>query len=226
MRQLMGQIRIRINPRIFLKDPESSPLGQNIVQHSILLIDQHGLEWFTFRKLAKCLGTTESSVYRYFENKHRLLIYLTSWYWGWQEYRLVFATANLESPEEQLRAAIRVLAEPMRESDLFPHIDLEALHRIIISESSKAYFTKEVDEENKEGFFAAYKRLCQRVSEMVSHINPDFKHPHTLISTVIEGIYHQQYFAAHLPTLTDFQQDKQELTRFFSDLALTTLKHS
>jgi len=222
----MEQVRLRINPKIYLKDPESSTLGKHIIQTSIALIDQHGLEWFTFRKLAKSLGTTESSVYRYFENKHRLLIYLTSWYWGWQEYRLVFATANVESPEAQLQTAIRVLAEPLGEADAPPLLDMQALHRIIISESLKAYFTREVDEENKEGFFAPYKRLCQRMSELVLHIQPAYPYPHSLSSTIIEGIYHQQYFAAHLPALTDIQQDTQALIHFFSELAIKTLKAS
>ena len=38
------------------------------------------VEEFTFRKLAQKINTTEASVYRYFENKHRLLIYILAWY--------------------------------------------------------------------------------------------------------------------------------------------------
>ena len=47
-----------------------------------------GFESFTFKKLAAKIESTEASVYRYFENKHKLLIYLVSWYWNWVEYRL------------------------------------------------------------------------------------------------------------------------------------------
>jgi AcrR family transcriptional regulator len=149
MQDLLKQIQIRVNENIYIKDPESSELGRKIIQEGIRMIDEMGLEQFTFRKLAESLGTTESSVYRYFENKHKLLIYLASWYWGWQEYRLVFFTANITDAEEQLRKAIRVLTEPVHNDDLFPHINTEILSKIVVCESSKAYLTKEVDHEKK-----------------------------------------------------------------------------
>ena len=151
MQSLLRQIQIRVNDNIYIKDPETSELGKKIIQESIQLIDEMGLEQFTFRKLAEKLGTTESSIYRYFENKHNLLIYLTSWYWGWLEYRLVFNTANIDNPVEQLKKAILVLTQPVRDDELFPHINTEKLNKIVICESSKAYLTKEVDHEKKLG---------------------------------------------------------------------------
>ena len=63
---------------IYLKDPTSSLLGNNLMRHSIDLIDEVGLEEFNFKKLAQKTGTTEATIYRYFENKHKLLLYLTS----------------------------------------------------------------------------------------------------------------------------------------------------
>jgi hypothetical protein len=35
-------------------------------------------------------------------------------------------------------------------------------------------YTKEVDEENKEGYFIIYKRLINRMVEIVNEINPDY----------------------------------------------------
>lgn len=224
MLNLIEQMQIMVNDKIYLKDPNSSELGKKIVGQSILLIDKIGLESFTFRKLAKKLGTTESSVYRYFESKHKLLLYLTSWYWGWLEYQLVFSTTNIKSAEERLKVAIKVLGQDISEKDSFGVINLGVLNRIVISESSKAYLTKEVDDANKVGFYTGYKRLVGRISDMVLEINPNFKFSHTLISTIVEGIHHQKYFADHLPSLTDVKNDSDKLAGFYTNMALATIK--
>ena len=49
------------------------------------------------------------------------------------------------------------------------------LNRIIIAESSKAYHTKDIDTENEKGYYKVYKRVVQRVSNMVKEINGEFK---------------------------------------------------
>eukprot|EP01031_Cornospumella_fuschlensis_P000390 gene390-492_t len=77
-----------MNGKLFLRDPESSDLGRRIIRQAILLIAEIGFEEMTFRKLANQIGTKEASIYRYFENKHRLLVYLVAWYWQWLEYQL------------------------------------------------------------------------------------------------------------------------------------------
>ncbi|GAK93236.1 hypothetical protein JCM19298_1955 [Nonlabens ulvanivorans] len=82
MDQLLQNLKVQINDKIFVKDPESSELGQRIISNSITMIHEMGFEQFTFKKLGKLIGSNESSIYRYFENKHKLLLYLTSWYWG------------------------------------------------------------------------------------------------------------------------------------------------
>lgn len=225
MQDLIGKIQIQVNDKIFLKDPYSSELGKKILSEGILLIDTIGLERFTFRKLARQMNTAESSVYRYFESKHKLLLYLTSWYWGWLEYRLVFATANIPSTEEKLCTAIRVLSEGITPSESHGTMNLEALNRIVVSESSKAYLTKEVDDANKIGFYATYKRLVARISDIVLEINPAYTYAHTLISTIVEGIHHQKYYANHLPALTDIKNDSGKLASFFTEMALSTIKN-
>jgi AcrR family transcriptional regulator len=224
MNEMIGHIQIGVNENIFLKDPNSSQLGKNIIRHGIYLIHEIGLEQFTFRKLAKELNTTESSIYRYFESKHKLLIYLTSWYWGWLEYQLVFSTTNIASPEKRLKVAIDVLSRTISEGLLFGHIDLAVLKEIVISESSKAYLTKGVDDANKAGCYAGYKRLVGRISNIILEINPDFQYPHTLVSTIVEGIHHQKYFADHLPSLTDIKKDSDKLAAFYTAMALSVIK--
>ena len=53
MQNLIEQMQIKVNEKTYLKDPTSSDLGKNILSKSVLLIDEIGLEAFTFRKLAK-----------------------------------------------------------------------------------------------------------------------------------------------------------------------------
>ena len=99
MDMLLQGVQIKVNEKLYLKDPESSGLGKKIVEYSIQMINEIGFERFTFKKLGHQIGSNESSIYRYFENKHKLLVYLTSWYWGWMEYQLVFATHSIKSME-------------------------------------------------------------------------------------------------------------------------------
>ena len=226
MNSLISQMQIQVNEKIFLKDPNSSELGKKIISNGIQLIDEMGLENFTFRKLALKLETTESSIYRYFESKHKLLLYLTSWYWGWLEYHLVFSTANIPSAEDRLKVAIKVVSMDISDDEFFGHINLGLLNKIVISESSKAYLTKQVDDGNKEGFYAGYKRLVERVSKIMEEFNPDFKFAHTLTSTIIEGIHHQKYFADHLPSLTDIANNNGILVPFYTEMAISTIKQT
>jgi len=217
-------IQIEINSELYSKNPDSSELGQNIISKSIELINRIGFEDFTFKKLGQLINSPESSIYRYFENKHTLLIYLTSWYWTWTEYRLVFAISNIISPEERLKRSINILTKPVLVDKSISYVNEVLLSKIIFSESLKTYHTKNVDEENKKGCFKAYKSVVQRVSNIVLEINPKFKHPHMLISTVIEGAHQQKYFAEHLPTLTDITKEKDVISNFYTELVLNFLK--
>lgn len=224
MDSLIQQIHIRVNEKIYIKDPNSSELGNKIIEESIKLIDKVGMEHFTFRKLSHKINSTEASIYRYFENKHKLLLYLTSWYWGWMEYQLVFSTTNISSPIERLKLAIQLLSKNISKNEKFGTIPLDLLSRILIAESAKAYLIKEVDNVNKDGAYSSYKRLIARISNIILEINPKFKFSHTLISTIVEGIHHQKYFADHLPSLTDIKADDKQLASFYTKMALATIK--
>ncbi|UII22208.1 TetR/AcrR family transcriptional regulator [Fulvivirga ligni] len=217
------QFVIQGNHNTYIKDPLSSDLGKRILTGSIEMINQLGFEAFTFRKLGKEIGSTEASIYRYFESKHKLLLYLTAWYWAWMEYRLVFGLANISSPIDRLEKAIKVLTEEVTEDESISHIDETLLYQIVINESVKAYFTKEVDQDNKAGVFQGYKQLVARVSAIILEINPDYQYPHMLMSTIIEGGHHQRYFAEHLPRLTDGINDNSCITQFYKDLAFKAL---
>ncbi|MCP2045194.1 TetR/AcrR family transcriptional regulator [Pontibacter sp. HSC-36F09] len=225
MKNLLANIKIKVEEKVYLKDPEGSEKGRDIVKHGILLIDELGLEAFTFKKLAERINSTEATIYRYFDSKHMLLSYLISWYWNWLEYRLVFAINNIESPEERLRIAISILSGRIENDMDFEHIDEVTLQRIVVAESAKAYLTKTVDANNKEGFFLSYKRLCKRIAGIVHEINPDYMYPASLVSTIAESAHYQKFFALHLPSLTNIHEDGNgELEDFLTHMIFKTIE--
>ena len=48
MQELLKNIQIKVNNNIYIKDPESSEIGKNIIANSIDMIHDFGLEGFTF----------------------------------------------------------------------------------------------------------------------------------------------------------------------------------
>jgi len=223
MINLLSNIKISVPDKIFIKDPESSKLGKRIIEHSILLIDEIGFDSFTFKKLGKQIGSNESSIYRYFDSKHKLLLYLTSWYWAWIEYQLVFATHNISDPKEKIKKAIEIVARTIKEDSNFSHVNEVILNRIIINENSKSYLTKEVDIENKEGYFVVYKRLVLRLSEMILVLKPDYSYASSLASTIVESALHQHFLKEHFQSITNCS-DKVSPYHFINHLTLSILR--
>lgn len=223
MNTILSNLKIQINEKIFVKNPETSDLGKKILKHSILLIDEIGFDNFTFKKLGEKIGSNESSIYRYFENKHKLLVYLSSWYWSWIEYKLVFATANILDKRKKLKIAITIVTEKVRDDLSTEHINEAILNKIIIAEFTKTLHTKEVDQENKEGFFLIYKRLIARIEAIVKDINPEYPYAKTLISSVVEGSLHQYFLTEHLKPITDCNETVTP-TDFYLNLVENALK--
>jgi len=222
MNDLLLSLKIQVNDKIYVKDPETSSLGRKIIQESIILIDEIGFENFTFKKLGERIGSNESSIYRYFESKHKLLVYLSSWYWGWIEYRLVFSTNNIENPIEKLRKAIAIVTENIEDDSSTEHINESLLNKIIIAEFTKTLLTKEVDEENKEGFFLIYKRVINRLVQMIEAVNSDYTFSKSLASSIVEGALHQHFLKNHLKTITNCNQNVSP-TEFYINLVTKTL---
>ncbi|MFM2010476.1 MAG: hypothetical protein RLZZ479_867 [Bacteroidota bacterium] len=223
MQNILSNIIISVNDKLYVKNPETSDLGKKIIEQSILLIDEIGFENFTFKKLGEKINSNESSIYRYFESKHKLMLYLSSWYWGWMEYKLVFATNNLANPMEKLIKAIAIVTEKVEDDSNTLHINESILNKIIIQEFTKTLLTKEVDEENKEGFFIVYKRIINRIIEFISEVNPNYTFAKSLASTVVEGALHQHFLKEHLKTITNCNETNT-VTDFYIDLVAKTLK--
>ncbi|WP_370425236.1 TetR/AcrR family transcriptional regulator [Tenacibaculum dicentrarchi] len=224
MKNFLSNIKIEIPVGIYIKDPETSDLGKRIIENSIKLIEDIGFENFNFKKLGKLIGSNESSIYRYFESKHKLLMYLTSWYWGWVQYQLVIETYSIHNSEEKLIKAIQILTKTTEQDSNFSHINEVLLNLIVINENSKSYSTKEVDTENKEGFFKLYKEVVKRLADIITNYNNSYQHPLTLASTIIEGVLHQQFIKQHFKSLTNCDKATSP-TSFFIDLTLNTLSN-
>ncbi len=220
------QLQIKMNDKLFLRNPEQSELGKKIILHSIQLINKNGFESFTFKKLAEDIGTTEAGIYRYFENKHRLLIYIAAWYWSWLEYRVTVNTNNIKDPVVKLKRVIKLLATVVEDDVRTSYVNENILHQIIIAEGTKAYLTKHVSEDNKDQLFKPYKDLCAKIGIIILECNPKYKYPKSLSSTIIEMAHFQNFFMNNLPSLTDFGKTKNEsaIVSFLEDLVFSALK--
>lgn len=212
----MQKLVFRLNDHLFLRDPQTTELGQKIVGTSISLIRTLGFENFTFKKLADEIGSTEASVYRYFENKHRLLLYLIDWYWNWLEYRIDLHVMNVTDKTERLRIALRVVSEEKKFDPNFSLIDERALHEIVVDELDKTFLTKQVDIDNKAGLFIQFKSLCKKIAGMILDINPDYSYAHSLASTVLLTAKQQLFFSRHLPSLSNIKQGPDQYKEIYS----------
>ena len=224
MDSIFSNITITVNEKLFVKNPETSKLGKKIIENSILLIAETGFENFTFKKLGEKIKSNESSIYRYFESKHKLMLYLSSWYWAWIEYKLVFATNNVSNPLEKLKKAIKIVTEKIEDDTSTLHINEAELNKIIIIEFTKNLVTIEVDDENKEGFFLVYKRVITRIVDMIEVVNPDYKFAKSLASSIVDGAMHQHFLKDHLKTITNCN-DIVSPTDFYTDLIEKVLSH-
>ncbi len=219
------QLSFKVNDWLYLKDPESSETGKQIVKAAIDLISDLGFEQFTIKKLSLEVECTEATIYRYFENKHRLLLYIVNWYWCYMEFLLVFRLQNVTDNKEKLRTILNLLTHELPESTGKSDYNKKFLNQIVIAESSKAYLVKDVAEINKNEVFKPYKDLCAHIAAVISAYNPRYQYPKSLSSTLMETSHSQQFFSKYLPGLTDVGRKKNTefAHRFLDDLLFKVL---
>lgn len=206
------QLSFKVSEKIYLKDPSQSAIGKSIVQQGIKMIHELGFESFTFKKLAQEVEITEATVYRYFENKHRLLLYILNWYWSYLEFMVMFRIQNLGDAREKLDSIIELLTTKLPTQSGGIDFDQKLLYEIVVAESSKTFLIKDVNEINKHQVFKPYKDLCQAIAEVIIEIDSCYPYPHSLASTLVETAHAQQYFISHLPRLTD--ADRHEVPTY------------
>jgi AcrR family transcriptional regulator len=221
METILSKSKVEVSGNLYIKEPFSSELGILIVREGTRLIQELGVENFTFKKLAIVIGSTEAAIYRYFENKHKLLLYLTAWYWGWME---VYATANLSDPDERLGVGIKLMVNgPIFTKNQY--LNPLELHQLVINESLKGYLTKEVDDEHESGIFEQVYKFGQRISSIINEINPTYEYPKTLVSTVMESSLLQTFNSKHLPGMIEKSMDSAGRYQFFHQLVINAITH-
>ncbi len=208
---MSASIQIRVDEKLFLKDPQDYKLGKKIIEQGIFLLDEIGFEAFTFKKLASRIGCTEATVYRYFTNKHIFLLYLLAWYWEWVRYRIDFNCMNVTDPCQKIKIVIKTIVDTVRLTTPAHYIDRDALQRVVIAEGMKAYHTKGVDDENKNGFFKNYIYLNKKIAGIILENKPDFPYPKTLATHLLEMANNQMFFAKHIPSLTEIEYRENQL---------------
>ncbi len=217
-------VQLGLNKGLFHRDPQETTLGKKIIESSIILIEDLGFEDFTFRKLAKEIGSTEASIYRYFENKHLLLVFLISWYNEWVNYLLEINSRNIFDSISKLETAIDSIADASLDLYTPSYINMQLLHHIVITESTKAYHTKRVDKENQEGLFLPVKILAEKLVALFEEINPDYPYPRLLASTLLEMANSQVFYAQHLKRLTDIEVEKEDYSQLKRAMKHTAFK--
>ncbi|GAB3225294.1 TetR/AcrR family transcriptional regulator [Hymenobacter seoulensis] len=223
---MSATLRIELNDKLYLRDPQDTELGRRMISESVKLIDEIGLEQFTFKKLAQRMESTEASLYRYFENKHRLLVYLVSWYWAWLGFQIRFHTHNVPEPAQRLRLVLGILTQAHNDDPATTELDEAALYRIVVNEASKSYLTRDVDTNNQAGLFREYKRLVSDIADIITQINARYPFPYALASTLLEASSKQLFFSQHLPSLTDakaHQSSENYIRTFLESLVFGVL---
>lgn len=219
------QVKFDINDKIYLRNPESSEVGKLMIKKAIDLIYELGFEHFTFKKLAAEINSTEATIYRYFENKHRLLLYILNWYWSYMEFLLTLKLENVNDKKERLKMIVHLLTHELAGSSNQFDYNKSYLNQIVITESSKVYLVKDVAEINKDQVFKPYKDLCAKIAEVITAYNAKYKYPRSLSTTLIETSHHQQYFSVNLPKLTDVSTKKNSefTSQFLEDFLFKVL---
>jgi len=221
--------KIKMNNKLFLRNPEETTLGKKIVAQGLFLINKIGFENFTFKKLSIEIDTTEASIYRYFENKHRLLVYIITWYWSYLEYKVIYYLHNLNDEKLKLETIIKLIAqEPTTKKKKLEFISESEAYKLVVSDGSKTYLSRNITKDNKDRLFKPYKDLCGRIASVISEYNSKYKYPHSLASTIIEIAHSQNFFKKNLPSLTDFPKDinEKKLVEFLNTLVFSSLESS
>ncbi len=226
----MPQIHISVDicDTIYLRDPLETVLGRKMIKHAVILLHEIGFEEFNFKKLAIRMGSTEASVYRYFENKYKLLAYLVAWYWDFMHFMILMDTRNIPDKREKLYRMVDTLVNSLKTAPVPEYIDHEKLHMIVVENASKVYHTKQVDRLQKEGFYTNFKKLVKRISDAIRDIDPDYMYPVALATNIVDASLNNEYYIEHLPSLTDVPEDAQvnaktetsKMIRYLLDRAL------
>ncbi len=131
-------LRLRPDPALSLRDPEGTALGRAAIAGGLELLNELGLEAFTFRKLAGRIDSTEVSLYKYFPNKHRLLQYHFQLYWLWLRQMCGREVEEARDAKDALRRCVEAICG-VWPRELPPlQVDPHALRRLVIERPTRS----------------------------------------------------------------------------------------
>lgn len=217
MESLTFNVEIHLPHSLYLKNPKDSLLGKRLVEESAALIAEQGIESFNFKRLSLACACTEATVYRYFENKHKILLYILNIYWGWQEYRLVLHTQNLSKSSEKLKKALEVLAHPEIPGN-YSKIFGQHIIKTAIYEGVKIHLNREIKSEIKDGSLACYLRLVQRLGKFINEKEPNYDYSEALASTIIDNALQLQFYMQNSPEISGKIKNVNVLKSFLKTL--------
>lgn len=84
-------------------------------------------------------------------------------------------------------------------------IDIEVFYWIVVIEGFKVYYKKNVDEENKYGFFLVYKMFCVKIVDIIIEIKFVYFYLWVLVSMLLEFVNNNIYFVEYLFCLIDIK---------------------
>ena len=223
-----SHILLRPDAVLHLRNPEATDLGSSMLREGIGLMNEIGLEAFTFRKLAARIGCTEVSLYKYFPNKQRLLQYYFQLYWLWLRQVCGRQVELASDPKEALSSCMHVICGVWPERMPVPQLPPKALRQLLIEEGMKSYLHKNVDEDNARRLFLPYKELSAFLAERMVACRRDVPMPRSFATTILEMAHSLPFAMAHLPSLTELSQRKgmQHLADHLLHRTLIYLEHA
>jgi AcrR family transcriptional regulator len=221
-------LQLRPDPALCLRDPEGTELGRAAVAGGLELLNELGLEAFTFRKLAERIGSTEVSLYKYFPNKHRLLQYHFQLYWLWLRQVCGREVEEARDPKDALRRCVEAICG-VWPRELPPlQVDPHALRLLVIEEGTKSYLHKNVDADNAKRLFAPYKEFSAFLAARLVAVRRGVPMPRSFATTVIEMAHSLPFAMEHLPSLTELssRKDLKQLARQLLHRTFTYVEHA
>ncbi len=223
-----AHIHLKPDPALYLRDPEGTRLGPLILVEGLALMNELGLEAFTFKKLAMRIGSTEVSLYKYFPNKQRLLQYYFQLYWLWLRQVCGRHAERSVDPLATVRAVVDALCGVWPKDAPPAQLDPRALRLLVIEEGMKSYLHKNVDVDNARRLFLPYKALSAFIAECLVAYRQDVPMPRSFATTIIEMAHSLPFAMEHLPSLTELsnKKDLKYLSAHLYHRAVTYLDHA
>lgn len=223
-----AHIHLKPDTAIFLRDPESTVLGRTMLAEGLALMNELGLEAFTFKKLAARIGSTEVSLYKYFPNKQRLLQYYYQLYWLWLRQVCGRQAERSSDPLATVRSVVDVLCGLWPKDAAPAPLDRRALRLLVIEEGMKSYLHKNVDEDNARKLFLPYKSLSAFIAETLVACRKDVPMPRSFATTIIEMAHSLPFAMEHLPSLTELsnKKDLKQLSAHLYHRTITYVEHA